>query len=217
MDLRDSWRGMKPGLTLCTALAACSLTACGERANSEAENSAPYVATNAAPEPVIQSEPDAAPPLVPDHNYDERRGPNYYYVAAVSEEDERKGRAVGDVVVYQYLGKNSAGQHVLASMNSRGLVNYEASCSVPCRIIDTSDGQSIAFSPRSIIGAAFEDAFRGKLRVAERVRTEKDAQVPSNARSSGGDASTNQADPALDEPWEAYTETGASEADTTAQ
>lgn len=217
MVLRDSWHGMKLGFALCTALAAGALTACGDRANSEAENPTPYAATNTAPEPVIQSQPDTTPPPVPDHNYDERRGSNYYYVAAVSEEDERKGRAVGDVVVYQYLGKNSAGQHVLASMNSRGLVNYEASCSVPCRIIDTSDGQSIAFSPRSIIGAAFEDAFRGKLRVAERVRTEKDTQARSNARSSGGDASTNQADPALDEPWEAYTETGASDADTSAQ
>src|SRR3546814_16608607 len=82
---------------------------------------------------------DAAP-VLPDHNYDEKRGWTYYYVAAISEEDRKKGRAAGAVVAYQYLGLNDDGRHVLANMNPNGTVNHEASCASPCRIIDLSYG-----------------------------------------------------------------------------
>src|SRR3546814_17298636 len=80
---------------------------------------------------------DAAP-VLPDHNYDEKRGWTYYYVAAVSEEDRKKGRAAGSVVAYQYLGKNEEGQQVLASMNTNGNVSHRASCASPCRILAKS-------------------------------------------------------------------------------
>src|SRR3546814_5305276 len=42
-----------------------------------------------------ESAPTDASPSVPDHTYDEKRGWTYYYVAAVSDEDRKKGRAAG--------------------------------------------------------------------------------------------------------------------------
>src|SRR3546814_19462616 len=83
-----------------------------------------------------ESAPTDASPSVPDHNYDEKRGWTYYYVAAVSDEDRKKGRAAGSVVAYQYLGKNEEGQHVLASMNTNGTVSHRASCASPFRTLD---------------------------------------------------------------------------------
>src|SRR3546814_6159213 len=68
---------------------------------------------------------DAAP-VLPDHNYDEKRGWTYYYVAAISEEDRKKGRAAGAVVAYEYLGLNEDGRHVLANMNPNGKDNHVA-------------------------------------------------------------------------------------------
>src|SRR3546814_14239022 len=99
-----------------------------------------------------ESAPTDASPSVPDHNYDEKRGWTYYYVAAVSDEDRKKGRAAGSVVAYQYLGKNEEGQHVLASMNTNGTVSHRASCASPCRIIDMSYGGNLAYSGRQSVG-----------------------------------------------------------------
>lgn len=108
----------------------------------------------------------------PDHYYDERRGETYYYIAAVSEEDQKKGRATGDVVAYQYLGTNGSGEHILANLRTNGTVSHRARCQKPCRIIDTDSGEKIAYSSSSVIGVAFQDAFRGKLRIAEWAKVE---------------------------------------------
>src|SRR3546814_18869534 len=91
-----------------------------------------------------ESAPTDASPSVPDHNYDEKRGWTYYYVAAVSDEDRKKGRAAGSVVAYKYLGKNEEGQHVLASMNTNGTVSHRAYCASTFRIIDMSYGGKLA-------------------------------------------------------------------------
>lgn len=104
---------------------------------------------------------------LPDHNYDEREGSTYYYIAVVSEEDRKRGRAVGNVSSFQYFGQNSKGEHIIASIRMNGTIAYRAKCSASCRIIDTDDGEKIAYSSRSIIGGAFQDAFRGKLRITE--------------------------------------------------
>src|SRR3546814_14106231 len=89
-----------------------------------------------------ESAPTDASPSVPDHNYDEKRGWTYYYVAAVSDEDRKKGRAAGSVVAYQYPGKNEAGQPVLAYMNNNGTVNNTASCENGRAESRESDGAS---------------------------------------------------------------------------
>src|SRR3546814_13011368 len=57
-------------------------------------------------------------------------------------------------------------------MNPNGTVNHEASCASPCRIIDLSYGGNMAYTSQSIVGAAFEDAIRGKLNVADWARAE---------------------------------------------
>lgn len=154
--------------------------------NSDAHNSAAPLSTSLeSSTPAVVDEiptPAASPvppaPEVASHNYDEREEWTYYYVAAVSEEDRKRGRAVGSVHAFQYLGRNALGEHIIASIRSDGTVSYRAKCAASCRIIHTDNGDRIAYAPASIIGAAFEDAFRGKLRVAEWA---KDEAVPTQA------------------------------------
>lgn len=149
--------------------------------------------------------PDTSPaaPLLPDHNYDEKRGWNYYYVAAISDEDRKNGRAAGGVSVYQYLGLNDDGRHVLANMNPNGSVSFTATCSSPCRIIDHSLGGNFAYSPESIIGAAFQDAMRGKLAVADWAKARTVEQAPPLAQTPTDETrAAPEVAPADDEPWE---------------
>ena len=103
---------------------------------------------------------------MPAHNYAEEEDGVYFYVSAVSEEDRKKGKAVGDVYGYRYLGKNDEGQHVIASVTNNGQIIFKAYCSEPCKIIKYGDGDRSAFSPNSIIGSAFQDAINGALKVA---------------------------------------------------
>lgn len=123
--------------------------------------------------PTVAATPPAHYAPEPDHLYDERRGDTYFYVAAVSDHDRENGRAVGNVHQFQYLGRNAEGEHILASLGDNGLVTYRAKCARRCRIIDTTYGGKIAFSTESIIGAAFQDAFNGKLRVAQWAENER--------------------------------------------
>jgi len=38
------------------------------------------------------------------HNYDDKEGSIYEYISAVSEDDAKKGRAVGEVVLFAFRG-----------------------------------------------------------------------------------------------------------------
>lgn len=159
------------------------------------------------PSPKTETSPPPPPlppsPPVPDHNYEERRGRDYLYVAAISEEDRIKGRAAGDVLTFRYFGLNENGQHVLASINPDGSVWRTASCKSQCRVIEYSDGRRIAYSPQSVIGAAFQDAFRGKLRVAGEAKEETVEPLPPQTTPPKREAdSPSSADMATDEPWE---------------
>lgn len=175
----------------------CSDAPSGGTDYTGAETAAPIPPPTAQP----QSQPDRPSP--PDHNYDERRGWNYYYVAAISDEERKNGRAAGGVAVYQYLGLNDDGQHVLANMNPNGSVGFTATCSSPCRIIDHSFGGNIAYSPESIIGAAFQDAMRGKLVVADWAKARIVEKTPAPAQTVTNEPqAAPEADPADDEPWE---------------
>ncbi len=167
------------------ALASLMTTACN--ATKEEENG-PYIAPNTDnPIPSVETSETTSPtsliatppkPQLPDHYYDERRGWTYYYIAAVSEDDQKSGRAVGNVSSFQYLGMNASGEHVLASLKPNGTVNYRAKCKKSCRIIDTDYGEKIAYSSGSIIGVAFQDAFRGKLRIADWAKDEVAKPLP---------------------------------------
>lgn len=97
-------------------------------------------------------------PPAPEPNYDEKDGPTYYYVAVVSEEEQKQGKSSGFVSSYQYGGKDDSGAHIVFGAGAR------YTCSVPCKIIKSSDGARHAYNGRSIISAVFEDAMDGFLK-----------------------------------------------------
>lgn len=157
-------------------------SACGDSKEDDVNYSRPVYPEIPLPAETIEAtEPPVilTKPQIPDHNYDERRGDTYYYIAAVSEEDKKKGLATGQVIAYQYLGTNSSGEHILANLRNNGTVSHRARCIKPCRIIDTDYGGKIAYSSISIIGSAFDDAFRGKLQIAEWAKNEATRPSPS--------------------------------------
>lgn len=145
-------------------VAACAimLVSCGK-----SENASPPIA--AATDTKIPTADIPAP--VPAHNFVEEEGGTYYYVTAVSEDDQKKGKAVGDVLGFRYLGKNEKGQHVLASVAEDGRVMSKAYCSEPCAIIKYGDGERIAYNPNSVIGSAFQDAINGLLKAGPSTAT----------------------------------------------
>lgn len=102
---------------------------------------------------------------IPAHNYDVREGHIYSYVAAVSEDERKAGKAAGNVVSFAYLGMRGD-KHVLVRVLPDGSTRGEAYCGEPCRIISYPDGGQIAFTESSIIGAAFADALAGRLEIA---------------------------------------------------
>jgi len=170
-----SGQSIKRGVSV-FLLSVSLLTACNDSPDQNETSLAPPM-SEASPVALSITETPALAPLpspapVPDHNYDEERGWTYYYVAAVSDEDRKRGRVVGSVSAFQYLGQNDDGEHILASLGSNGTVNDRYKCAQSCRIIDTDYGEKLAYSPSSIIGAAFDDAFQGRLRIAEWAKDE---------------------------------------------
>lgn len=121
----------------------------------------------------LDTAPEPTPtPTRPAHNYDEQNGLFYSYIAAISEDDRKAGKAAGDVVTYAYLGMRRS-KHVLVSVRPDGSVISEAYCSDPCRVISYPNGRQVAFNESSIIGSAFADAIAGRLAIAEYARPQK--------------------------------------------
>ena len=117
------------------------------------------------PKPAATVAPTAFPTsAVRSHNYDEVEDRTYYYIAAVSEEDRKRGKAAGSVFGYRYIGRNADGEHVLALVTGSGAVSQYSRCPNKCVVINTSDGDRIAYTNASIVGAAFEDAIGGQLK-----------------------------------------------------
>ncbi len=145
---------------------ALSLAACGSPAPQNQKANDPVTVPSREPSDAVAATPTPTPVYVP--HFDEQEGDTYFYASAVSEEDKKKGKAVGSVVNFRYLGE-SGGVHKIASVDDMGraLLRYE--CSTPCKIIKrTFHGQTerIPYDPQSVIGAAFEDALNGSLRAA---------------------------------------------------
>jgi hypothetical protein len=117
---------------------------------------------------------DAAPTPVP--QYADRDGDAYLYVAAVSEEQQKRGQASGDVVMFKYLGRSGG---LFRLEDASGAVSE---CSNPCRVIKTvHPGGYVSrtgFSPSSIFGSAFSDAFNGFLEVTAPPRTYEPPSLP---------------------------------------
>ncbi len=103
-------------------------------------------------------------PVPPPPRYDQVEDGTYYYISDVSEEEKKRGKAVGSVIGFRYLGKNEKGEHVLLNVANAGTPLGKSVCADPCRIIKQGN-ERVGFSTDSIIGAAFEDAIAGNLKV----------------------------------------------------
>jgi len=164
-------------IALVVGAAACSRRhSAGE---SSAENSQSPIPMPAPVEPM--SPPVPYPRSVPtppvQHNYDFREGSAYGYVAGLSEEERRTGRAAGDVLMFRYRGMQN-GRHVVEQLTPDGRSAGMSSCADPCHAIRSGSGSNVhltAYNPASIIGSVFEDAIAGRLVVAPtRVRRPPD-------------------------------------------
>jgi hypothetical protein len=110
----------------------------------------------------VASEP-APPVALPSPRYDQEENGTYYYVAAVSEEDRKRGKVAGDVIGFRFLGQNDKGELVLQQIANDGTPASKSYCAKPCRIIRGVSGR-VGFTTDSIIGAAFQDAMDGLLK-----------------------------------------------------
>lgn len=159
-----------------------SLAACGSsKPEGDRAPAAPIVtAQTSAPAPATRPAPTYSP------HFDEREGDTYFYATAVSEDEEKQGKRIGDVVSFRYSGQQD-GRHTLISVDDVGrqLASYQ--CATPCKIIKRTLGgevERMPYDPRSVIGAAFEDALNGSLTVASRSdsgtarRAQSDSTIP---------------------------------------
>ncbi|MBS0478456.1 MAG: hypothetical protein JSR79_04060 [Proteobacteria bacterium] len=127
------------------------------------------------------TEEDSAAPTP---NYSEREGDRYFYVSAVSEEDQKKGVAVGSVSQYRYLG-SSNGVVELQEVTESGQIISTIECRTPCRVLKITTGGTVArmpYNPQSIAGSAMEDAINGFLTPAKGAKNEKEvlSALPAN-------------------------------------
>ena len=111
----------------------------------------------------------------PSPNYSEREGDVYMYVAAVSDEDQKKGKKAGDVVLFRYLGKKGD-VHRLENVDDAGRRLAVSECASECKVIKEVNAyggvERLGFDSGSIIGAAFEDAIAGRLVVSTKATKE---------------------------------------------
>lgn len=157
---------MRPTVDLVLAVTCLALAGCGSQSEKSAAAAYPtYSSPPIEAAPVsITTTPTAYSPPEPTHNYVEVRDGTYFYVASVSEEERKLGKAAGRVSGYRYFGRNADGEHELAYVYQSGALGFRARCPDNCRIIRFSSGEPLAYNPASIIGGAFEDAINGFLR-----------------------------------------------------
>lgn len=134
---------------------------------SEQDYSAEAAADSAISD--VPPEPVTAP--APQPNYNEKDGANYYYVAALTEEERKSGKLTGEVFTFQYGGKDESGAHIVV-----GAQRY--TCAVPCKIIKAANGSLIQYSESSIIGGVFQDAMRGFLKAPPKPKTQPIKEEP---------------------------------------
>lgn len=153
------------------------------------------------------SENDAADAATPEpivsHLYAVKDGEKYGYVAAVSEDDQKRGKVAGDVMFFVYRGREGD-KYKIDQVTPDGAVIEDDECSRPCSAIKryTYGGiRYMGFEPTSLAGAAFTDAFNGFLRPAplpkrDAARTQTQPysgqSSPSNAEPSINGADLNE-------------------------
>ncbi len=113
----------------------------------------------------VKSTPTPSLPPAPNPNYAEHEGDRYFYVAEVSEEDRKNGKAVGNVSQYRFLGEKD-GRLTLEGVTESGVSIGRLECARECRIMKSTIGPIVTrlpYSNTSIAGAAMEDALNGLL------------------------------------------------------
>ena len=114
-----------------------------------------------------ETERDALREALTDPNYAEEEDGIYSYISAVSEEDKKQGKAAGNVIRFAFRGIKD-GRYVVSLVDDDGKTLTDSECSKPCRVIKTQLGDEVVrqeYTPESMIGAAFQDALSGKLKV----------------------------------------------------
>lgn len=158
---RSDWKRRGMAL-LALALADCSK---GDPSNVTA---APVTEMNVMGDNIASV---ALPTLqTPTPHYQDYEGDRYFYITAVSDEDKTKGKAVGTVVQYRYLGE-LGGRLTLQQVTEAGYAIGRLECSRDCRIMKFTVGGSVSrvpFDTSSIAGAAMEDAINGFLQPSKR-------------------------------------------------
>lgn len=179
-------------LSLFVALAACS-------ANTDSDALANMVVENLTAENlVIENDmAGAEAAAAPEPRYIEKDGDTYLYVAAVSEEDQKRGRVAGSIIGFRYLGK-TGDVYRLQGPDASSSVHE---CTRPCRVIKSYRSGGIVtrteFTPSSIIGAAFVDAFNGFLNAVPPPRSAEPTPLP---YADASDAENEETDASIDEP-----------------
>ena len=156
----------------------------------------PTPASTATPNPFDQFDNSTNAVDAPTPNYSEREGDRYFYVSAVSDDDKKKGIAVGEVLQYRYLGVIDGSitiQQVLD--NGTPLTRFE--CKSPCRVMKVTSGTSVnrmAYNPESVVGSAMQDALNGFLEPAKGVKISDDTPLTTLPKSFVGTWNTDLAD-----------------------
>lgn len=169
------------------SLVALGLTLCACSGDPSANNTM-NVDENLTTTDIGAASVDAAP-AAKTHNYQDRDGNTYEYVSAVSDEDAKKGKAVGDVSLFEFRGVFD-GRYRISVVDNDGRTEFYYECSNPCGVIKAyKQGHLIdrvPYGPTSIIGAAFDDAFNGFLQVSKETRTSEAASSVAPATPSYG-------------------------------
>ena len=103
---------------------------------------------------------------MPKHNYDEVEGDKYFYMSALSDDDEKAGKKAKSVSIFRFTGEK-AGVYTLQLLDGDGTVDGTVSCKNSCKIVTTKIGSTVdkvGYSEESVMGAALQDAFNGFLK-----------------------------------------------------
>lgn len=87
----------------------------------------------------------------------------YFYEPALSEVEKSAGLVAAELSGFRYFGRNEAGEHVVAAVNSFGGISWTAVCENPCLTLRLSDGRRFKNRPRLLLSAVFDDALRGRM------------------------------------------------------
>jgi hypothetical protein len=116
-------------------------------------------ASSAPSSPIAVATP---PPASTSRNWQYRVGQEYAYQGEPSEDQKKAGQSTPAVQMYRYLGEHDG----VFKLQVGG---ETATCANPCQVITVRSGlfhvERLAFDPDSLIGAAFTDAFNGRLEI----------------------------------------------------